>query len=654
MQFIILILLGLLSHNLYAASVQQQRTLFLQAHEAYQKKDNDRFLTLSRQLKNYPLHSYLSYLDLKRRFKTASESEMLYFLRRYGDSALGSKLRKDWLHHLAKRKRWSIYLKAYTPQKSTALQCHQLNALLQTNRLKNTDIKQIKTLWLVDKSQPAACDPLFGYLYSNNLVNDGLLWQRIYLVMQSNQVKLAQALGKRLSAGQQGWINLWAQVHYKPLAKLQNFKYADSKMSRDIIVHGLKRIAIQDFKQAVSLWEKFQRRYAFSEHQIGKMQRELAFAGLKKDYDRAFRWLAAVDENYVSESLHEKRLNLALKQQHWQALADFIETLPDSMQNKLQWQYWYARALEQQNQSAKARKIYQKLSKERDYYGFLAADRIGANYHVYHKPTSFTRGEWKKIQQNPNIRRAYEFKKVGMKTNSRRAWNYAVSHLDNKDKAIASALARHWKWYDLGIFTAAKAKAYDDLNVRFPMPYFQNLKNEAKTQNVDLAWVYGIVRQESAFAKDARSHAGAMGLMQLMPATGRLVARKIGLPLRRTKEILELDNNIALGTAYLSQMLDKFDGNYMLATAAYNAGPGRAVRWEKERKCMPVDLWVEMIPFNETRRYVKRVMFYTAIFESRLGRKTTPMRLALDSSECRVKTQLYVEDANPTQKVYVR
>jgi len=656
MHFIIMILLGLLvANSSMAASIQHQRTLFIQAHEAYQQKDFDTFLTLSARLHDYSLHSFLSYLDVKRRLKTISDKEMLYFLRRYGDTALGDKLRTTWLHDLAKRKRWSTYLKAYTPQKSTALQCHQFNALIQRDRTNQQTIKKIKKIWLVGKSQPNACNPAFDYLYSRRLVNNTLLWQRIYLAMQNNQVKLAQSLGKRLSKSQQGWMTLWAQTHYKPLGKLKNFKYADSKISRDIIVHGLKRLALQDFKLTVSLWEKFQRRYAFSEQQIGTMQREFAFAGLKKDNVHAFRWLAAVDENYVTEKLHDKRLNFALKKQHWQALADFIETLPDDMQHKLQWQYWYARALEQQNKPEKARKVYQSLAKERDYYGFLASDRIGANYHVYHKPTSFTRLEWQKVQKNANVKRAYEFKKVGMRTHSRRAWNYAVKNMNKKDQAIAAALARHWNWYDLGIFTAAKAKAYDDLNVRFPMPYFKNLKAGAKTQNVDLAWVYGIVRQESAFAKEVHSHAGAMGLMQLMPSTGRLVARKIGLPLRRTKEILKLDNNIALGTAYLSQMLEKFDGNYMLATAAYNAGPGRAVRWSKERQCMPVDLWVEMIPFNETRRYVKRVMFYTAIFESRLGRKVTPMRLALDNSECRVKNTLYVEDdTDKVKNVYVR
>ncbi len=656
MHFIILILLGLFANNLSATPIEQQRALFLQAYDAYQQRDFTTFSALSQQLQNYPLHSYLSYLDLKPRYQSAPESEMLHFLRHYGDSALGNELKKDWLYHLAKNQRWETYLKAYTPQDATALQCYQIYALLQTGRATNQTIKQIKALWLVDKSQPQACDPLFDYLYDNHLINDNLLWQRIRLAMQNNQIKLAQALAKHLSEKQQAWMDLWVKIHYNSLNNLKEFNYADSKMSRDIIVHGLKRLAMQDFELAVSLWEQFQQNYAFSEQQIGTVQREFALAGLKKDYEHAFRWLAAVDKKYVTEELHEERLNLALKKQHWLALADFIETAPEQIQTKLQSQYWYARALEQQNKVAKARKIYQKLAKERDYYGFLAADRIGADYHIYHKPTSFTKTQYQKISKNQNVIRAYEFYQVGMKTSSRRAWNYAVTHFDTKDKEIAAVLARQWNWYNLAIFTAAKAKAYDDLDVRFPTPYLQNLQAESKTQDVDLAWIYGIIRQESAFAEGARSHAGAMGLMQVMPATARFVARKIGLPLTKTTDITELDNNIALGVAYLSQMLDKFNGNYMLATAAYNAGPGRAIRWEKDNQCMPVDLWVEMIPFNETRRYVKRVMFYTAIFESRLGRQTTPMRLALDNTaDCRAENTLYVEDSeHHGQSIYVR
>lgn len=655
MQFITFILFILIITDLPAeTSIQHQRALFLQAYDAYKQRDTDTFLTLSQQLRTYPLHAYLSYLDIKQRFDSATDHDILHFLKQYGDTAQGDKLRKDWLHTLAKQKRWTTYLQAYVPQKSTVLQCHELNALIQTGQNNQQTIEKIKTLWLVGKSQPTACDPAFDYLYTHDLIDDSLLWKRIALSMAKNQVTLAQSIAKHLPDNQKGWMDLWAKTHYKSLSQLSDFNYADSKISRDIIVHGLKRLAIQDFQLTISLWEQFQRRYAFSEQQIGTMQRELAYAGLKNDYAHAFRWLAAVDENYVTEDLHEKRLKLALEKQHWQALVDFFATSSETMQKKLQWQYWYARALEQQEQSDKADKVYEKLAKERDYYGFLAADRIDADYRIYHKPTAFTRNQWLQIQQNPNIKRAYEFYQVGMKLDSRRSWNYAIKHLNKEDKAIASALASHWKWYDLAIFTAAKAKAYDDLNVRFPMPYLQKFKNEAKLQNVDLAWIYGVTRQESAFAKDVRSHAGAMGLMQLMPSTGRLVARKIGLPLGKTREILELDNNIALGTAYLSQMLDKFDGNYMLATAAYNAGPGRAVRWAEEYKCMPVDLWVEMIPFNETRRYVKRVMFYTAIFESRLGRKTTPMRLALDNTECRVKNNiLYVENPDK-QQVYVR
>ncbi|OAD23631.1 lytic murein transglycosylase, soluble [Candidatus Thiomargarita nelsonii] len=191
-------------------------------------------------------------------------------------------------------------------------------------------------------------------------------------------------------------------------------------------------------------------------------------------------------------------------------------------------------------------------------------------------------------------------------------------------------LASHWEWHDQAIMAAAKAGYYDDLDVRFPLAFKSQLTRGAKRQGIDLAWVYGIVRQETAFRHKARSSAGALGLMQVMPATARFVAKKIDLKLKRRQDILDIDTNIKLGTAYLQQMLDKFDGNYMLATAAYNAGPGRSKRWAAENSCVPADLWVELIPFNETRKYVRSVLFYTRIFEERLQRKRLrPLRVTL-------------------------
>jgi soluble lytic murein transglycosylase len=636
MRSIILIMLIMwLNHNVYASnSIEQQRSLFLQAHKAYQQRDYSMFTALMQELNDYPLYGFLRALDLER--QPASDTELLQFLRQYGDTDSGAKLRRDWLQKLAQQGRWDMYLQAYTPQSSIALQCYELQAKVATKQADATTLQQIKQLWLVGNSQPAACDGVFEHIYS--LIDDNLLWQRINLAMYNNQLSLAQSIARRLPAEQQKWMAIWAEMQ-QPNAKLLEFNFQDSHIAREILAYGIHKLAeqvhkrgnIEQLSQVAKLWEELQTKYAFSEVQIAAVQRALAEAGLKNN---SFFWLAIVDEEHISEELQLARLNLALNNQHWLALIDFIQTTSQNIAEQPQWQYWYARALAEQGEHKRAKKIYSNLAKERDYYGFLAADKINADYNIYHQTTQFTKNDWDRINRHIGVRQAYEFYQLDMHTHWRRAWNAAVDSMSDQDKAIAARVARYWNWYDTAIFTAAKAKAFDDLDVRFPMPHLQVIKQQSELQNVDLAWVYGVIRQESAFASHARSHAGAMGLMQLMPATGRAVARKIGLSVRNNNDIFQLDNNIALGSGYLRQMLDRFDGNYMLATAAYNAGPGRAVRWAQQNQCMPADLWVEMIPFNETRTYVKRVMFYTAIFEARLGKKPTNMRLYLDSSNC--------------------
>lgn len=256
---------------------------------------------------------------------------------------------------------------------------------------------------------------------------------------------------------------------------------------------------------------------------------------------------------------------------------------------------------------------------------------------MQHRPIVFTSAEKAQVMKHPCIGGAHEFYKLSQDggerewyLNAKREWRHAIQHLPPRQQAIAIALASHWGWHYQAIMAAAKAGYYDALEIRFPLAFHSQLATGAKRQGIDLAWVYGIVRQETAFKNEATSHVGALGLMQLMPATARYVAKKIGLRLKRKQDIFVLDTNIRLGTAYLQQMLDKFDGNYMLATAAYNAGPGRAKRWAAENRCIPSDLWVEMIPFDETRKYVRRVLFYTRIFEERLQRKQLrPLRVTL-------------------------
>lgn len=640
----------LININVFADDYDDyQRGLFLQAYESLKSRDMDTFFHRSEQLRDYPLHYFLRYKYLRPRLKTVSSEELLTFLSQYGNSGLGEILRRSWLRQLAREKAWSTYLLAYEPQRSTVLQCHYLRAKIETGQYSSNLLDEIQEIWLVGKSQPNACDPAFAYFYNSGRVNDRLLWQRIKLSMEKNRLRLANAMANRLSTTAQQWMQRWEKMHHDPADTLATLAYQDTDIARDIIAHGIKRLAYRDFDQALAEWQNMQSRYQFSEQQIGAVQKSLAYASLRQQPTHAIRWLTAINKKFVDERLHEKRLYFALEKQNWYALANFIQELPEKERKTLRWQYWYGRALEETEAPYNAKEVFKKLAQERDYYGFLAADRISAPYTMTHNPITFTPTESAKLTNNINVIRAREFFKLGMHVNARRAWQYAIKHLKPREQAVAAALARRWQWYDRAIFTAAKAGAYDDLEVRFPMAYRDDLSQGADTQGLDLAWVYGIVRQESAFMKDVYSHAGAIGLMQLMPSTGRFVARKIGLKLNNSRDILDLNTNISLGTAYLRQMLDRFEGNYMLATAAYNAGPGRAKRWAEERACLPVDLWVEMIPFSETRTYVRRVLFYTAIFEARLGRIPTRLRLALPQiHNCQPADIYYVE----TEKTY--
>jgi soluble lytic murein transglycosylase len=636
--------------TVHANDLTQQRWQFHEAQAALNKGDLSTFGALSQTLQDYPLYYYLRYQYLKPRLQQADSTEIQTFLMRYGDSHFGNTLRQAWLEQRAQAGDWTAFLQAYTPQKSTELQCYFMQARLYSGAPRQATLEAIKQLWLVGHSQPAACDPAFEFLYQSKFMNRQLVWQRIQLAMDKGKINLTNALSKYLDTTDQVWLTYWQNMHRQPAQTLARLNAPDLPIVRQIILHGIKRLANKNFEQATEHWATYQRRYAFSVQQLGEMQRDLALASLKHDHPHALKWLAAVNKHFLNEKLSDARIKLALKRQNWRAVADFITELPKAQQKDYRWRYWLARALSQLGQTQAAQQLYTALAKERDYYGFLAADQINASYRMQDKPITFTANEQAALMQKTSIRAAKEFYQLGQTANANREWRYITKRLPADQQAIAAALASRWQWYPQAIFTSAKAGYFDDLAVRFPLAYYDHLSMAAKEQGVDLAWAYGIARQESAFMSQARSHAGALGLMQLMPATGRFVARKIGLRLTSTQDILDVDNNVTLGTAYLRRMLDKFDGNYMLATAAYNAGPGRAKRWAEENSCLSPDLWVEMIPFNETRTYVQRVLFYTRIFEERLGKqRPRPLRLALATHE-RCQLNVGYHETKPSMK----
>ena len=274
--------------------------------------------------------------------------------------------------------------------------------------------------------------------------------------------------------------------------------------------------------------------------------------------------------------------------------------------------------LQRLGQQQAASTEFETLANERSYYGFLAADELGMPYAL--APTELQPDEAKirTLAARPDVVRARELFFVGLEGRGRSEWDSLLGLLSDDQKLQAAILANRWGWHSRAIATAASIGEYDDLAIRYPLPYQQSFEEYSSIASIPSTWAYGIARSESLFMRDVRSHAGAIGLMQLMPATGRDVAKKINLPYSGLPTLVDPVSNIHLGTTYLSEMVKRYDGNPVPATAAYNAGPRRVDAWLPQDGAIDARIWIENIPFNETRKYVKRVLAAQTIFHWRM------------------------------------
>jgi len=597
----------------------QQRT-FLAAEHALKRGQRTHFHHLLADLRDYPLYPYLRYAELSRYISHTPAVDMQAFLREYAGTPLAWSLRRNWLENLARRHRWQAFVDHYQPDISTAMQCRYYYARLKLGQTAEA-FEGARYLWLVGKSRPRACDPLFAAWRKAGLLTPALVWRRIELAMENNRLSLALYLARFLPMHEQKWVRIWRRVYRHPadILHIRQLQH-DTIRTRQIVLHGLLRMAAGDADAAMRTWNTLQERHAFTESQVLKAESGIGLNLAIQAHPLALTWLAKPRlMNHTDHRLRAWRIRVAMRLGAWATAVAWIETLPARERHADVWQYWLARGLEMTGEKTRARRIYTALSQTRGYYGFLAADHISAPYRFANHPITLTPADRQSLQAVPAIQRARELFRLGRIAQARREWAYAASTMHANQLELAAKLAQEWGWHDRGIATAALARAWDDLELRFPIAYRQAVFDNAAKNGLDLSWVYAVIRQESAFTRDARSPAGALGLMQLMPATARRLAPHIGLRAQLRRKLLSPKTNIRLGTAYLRLMLDRMKANRVLATAAYNAGPNRVQRWLPYEGAMPADLWVETIPFNETRRYLQRVLAYTVIYEQRLG-----------------------------------
>ena len=414
---------------------------------------------------------------------------------------------------------------------------------------------------------------------------------------------------------------LMVEVAQKPqlLKNTARFAPADDAMS-DVVGLGLRRLARQSPEDALALLDGYAQRMKFSADEQVAIARQIGLRLAQRFDLRGLQVMAKYDPQLRDNTVSEWRARLLLRHGRWEEAYQLTQNMPSDLASSNRWRYWNARSLQlAQPNSQQPAVLFQALAKERDFYGFMAADQVKAPYALNNQPLALDPKVVQKVRNTAGIKRAMEFHARGQIVDGRREW-YHVSRLFSRDELVAQArLAYEMEWYFPAIRTISQAQYWDDLEVRFPMAHRNELVREAKRRDLHSSWVFAITRQESAFMADARSHAGAMGLMQLMPATAKETARKFGIPLASPQQVLNPDTNIQLGAAYLSQVYGQFNGNRVLASAAYNAGPGRVRQWLRGANHLSYDVWVENIPFDETRQYVQNVLSYSVIYGQKLN-----------------------------------
>ena len=605
------------------AGIEVQRQLFHDASYALQRNQISKFNRLLKQLDGYPAQPYLEYDHFRRNVSRLKSQQIELFLQRYADYPFAYHARGKWLDVLARRGDWEGYLQAFDDRSSTRLQCISFQARLKLDKLEGLD-EEIGKIWLRGYSQPSQCDVAFSYYLKSHGEPEQVIWSRIEKAFAARRPELALYLGKKLDATSRTTVETWYRAHKRPEQSLRKLTDAkDSKRTRDIIVHAIDRLARKDSLKALEAWNLLGDQFAFSAEQKARVELRIALSAAIQHKSEARALLGSLNPEVMNDQAYLWLARIQLRTRDWPGLLNTINLMPAHLHEETEWQYWLSRSMEAEGQLSGSLSLLEQISTKSSYYGFLAADKLNREYRITQENAA-NEGvdEDAFLAENPHMLRARELFFLDRLVDAKREWFQALRYLSQDQIKQAATLASRWQWHDSAIRTVAKTKHRSDYSLRFPMPYKQQVLEQAQERKLDPSLIYGVMRRESLFDPLARSSVGALGLMQLMPRTARSMASSLGMKKPRQSDILSVENNIRFGTHYLRTVMNRFDNNVALAAAAYNAGPSNVKRWLPKDSTMSADLWVETVPYKETRNYVQAVLAYSTVFDRSLGKNT--------------------------------
>lgn len=605
----------------YADTLTAQRELFQPAYQSLQAGNTGGFSALPAALKTYPLYPWLEYEYLKQTLDTATDTQLLDFALRNPGSLMADDIYTQLAKRLAGKQAWQQLL-ATIPDNldDTDTQCYRSQALAAVGH-KQAALDSGKQAWLgIEKGITDACRPVTDLLRRHVILSTADYWERIRTAIDKNQTTLASQLAADLPPEAQAAVSQWVTIRKDPLTALPlALQQADTPYLRDVIAAGLARLGKKETQTAETWWAQARQKFRFTAAESGKVESALGMNQALNHDAAALPRLAAIPAEHRTQDGNLWLARMAARHGDWPKLLDATQQLKfDNPRDAAGWQYWQARALEQTGKQPEAASLYTNIAPQASFYGFLAADRLGQAYSGLQTPAVDRSQRVAGLLRVAAIQRAFEWFALGERERGRKEWFRALKQMDKEGVLAAADLATRAGDPNLAIWSISRAKVWDETTLRFPLVNTELVQQQARNHGIQPAWVMGVMRRESAFDPTAESAANALGLMQLIPPTARNVGRRLGLAINSKEDILQPATNVQLGSAYLSEMLGKFSGNQVLATAAYNAGPARPPQWAPE-KLINADQWVESIPFTETRDYVQAVMTYTTIYDYKLN-----------------------------------
>lgn len=567
-------------------------------------------------IEGHELAGYVEYHRLRSQLPYVAAEEVNGFLQRHADSPLSTWMRgaAQSSYGAAGRDEALLAVSDGKPR-GTSRQCYYYTALL--DREPETAARGGLDLWLTGKSQPDACDPLFNTLRNRGVIDGKAIWQRQMLAWENGEDGLMRYLGRLLPAqwddAQQALDRL--RQDFTAVTQVPVAVGPGGAGSAALFTAAMHNFTRADTEAALEAWRKIGPHLPLSAEQRHTVEHDLAFYSMVREVTNNAGWVDEVLPRLAVGDLLELRVRRALAERHWSDVVHWIHQMPDDPRQDARWQYWLGRALEKLGDPQTAKKAYAAAADERNFFGFSAADRLDQPYALNLYRATFNESYQQEVANWPVVKRTEALYRIGEPGLARSEWFAAVARGSEEEAQALANYAMSRGWYTTLVQTTITAKQWDALDWRFPSAYQDSFLRWGEATGVDPFLLMGIARRESAFNNEAVSPVGARGLMQLMPGTAAHVSRRLGIDTPGMSELFEPELNIRLGSAYIREMLARYSGNRIAATAAYNAGPGRVDRWLREAP-EEFDLFVESIPFRETRDYVQAVLAYQVIFAS--------------------------------------